>query len=248
MDKSGATVLIIDDERQIRRFLKAGFELEGYRVREAESGEEGIKSAILHTPDLIMLDLGLPDLIGIEVLERIRGWSNIPVIVLSITSDSEEKVRLLRLGADDYVAKPFEMAELLARCDAALRRYYKGPKADSVVKAGHLVVDIVARSASVNGKRISLTRKEYSLLHILAKHAGLVVTHEQLLKEVWGARQVHNIQYLRVLVRKLRAKIEDSLNDPKIILTESGVGYRLQPDLKLTQVPNKTRNEPIDAA
>jgi two-component system KDP operon response regulator KdpE len=247
MDKSAAAVLVIDDERQIRRFLKAGFELEGYRVREAENAEEGLKSAILYTPDLIILDLGLPDLGGMEVLERIRSWSNVPVIVLSIISDSEEKVRLLRLGADDYVAKPFEMAELLARCDAALRRYYKSPTEDSVVKAGGLVVDIVARSATSNGKRISLTRKEYSLLHILAKHAGLVVAHEQLLKEIWGASQVHNIQYLRVLVRKLRTKVEDSLTNPKIILTESGVGYRLQPDVKVVEGRNKTRNEPLKA-
>jgi two-component system KDP operon response regulator KdpE len=247
MDKSGATVLVIDDERQIRRFLRAGFELEGYRVREAGNAEEGLKSAILYTPDLIILDLGLPDLDGEVVLERIRGWSNVPVIMLSIESNSMEKVRLLRLGADDYVVKPFDMAELLARCDAALRRYYKSPTEDSVVKAGGLVVDLVARSATVNGKRIGLTRKEYSLLHVLAKYSGLVVAHEQLLKEVWGASQVHNIQYLRVLVRKLRTKIEENLTDPKIIVTESGVGYRLQPDVKVVEGRGKTRNEPLKA-
>ena len=202
MNNSRATVLIIDDERQIRRFLRAGFELEGYAVREAENGEEGLKSAVLQTPDLIILDLGLPDVDGTDVLERIRSWSNVPVIVLTIESKSEEKVRLLRMGADDYVVKPFEMAELLARCNAALRRYYKTPTEDPVVKSGPLVIDLVARSVAINGKRIRVTRKEYSLLHMLSKHAGLIVTHEQLLKEIWGASQVHNIQYLRVLVRK----------------------------------------------
>jgi two-component system KDP operon response regulator KdpE len=243
MDKSGATVLVIDDERQIRRFLRAGFELEGYSVREAENAEEGLKSAVLYTPDLIILDLGLPDIDGVQVLERIRGWSNVPVIVLTIESNAEEKVRLLKLGADDYVVKPFEMAELLARCGAALRRYYKSPTEDSVVKAGPLTIDLVARSVTINGKRIGLSRKEYSLLHILSKYAGLVVTHEQLLKEIWGASQVHNIQYLRVLVRKVRGKIEANLTDPIILLTESGVGYRIQPDVKVIEDRSKSRQE-----
>jgi two-component system KDP operon response regulator KdpE len=227
MAKPVNTVLVIDDEPQIRRFLRAGFELHGFSVREAENAAEGLKAATLNPPDLIILDLHLPDLEGPEVLERLRSWSNVPVIVLSIESDEEEKVRLLKLGADDYVVKPFGIAELLARGDAALRRYFKSKTEDPVVIAGPLSIDLVGRVVSVNKDRIQLTRKEYRLLHVLATHVGLVVTHQQLLKEIWGSNQMHNIQYLRILVRKLRQKIEADPNDPRVLLTESGVGYRL---------------------
>jgi two-component system KDP operon response regulator KdpE len=228
MAKSVNTVLVIDDEPQIRRFLRAGFELHGFSVREAENANEGLKTATLYPPDLIILDLNLPDLEGSEVLERLRSWSNVPVIVLSIESDEEEKVRLLKLGADDYVVKPFGIAELLARADAALRRYFKSKTEDPVVVAGPLSIDLVSRAVLVNKTRIQLTRKEYRLLHVLATHVGLVVTHQQLLKEIWGSNQMHNIQYLRILVRKLRQKIEIDANDPRILVTESGVGYRLE--------------------
>ena len=227
MAKPVNTVLVIDDEPQIRRFLRAGFELHGFSVREAENAADGLKAATLNPPDLIILDLHLPDLEGSEVLERLRSWSNVPVIVLSIESDEEEKVRLLKLGADDYVVKPFGIAELLARGDAALRRYFKSKTEDPVVIAGPLSIDLVGRVVSVNKDRIQLTRKEYRLLHVLATHVGLVVTHQQLLKEIWGSNQMHNIQYLRILVRKLRQKIEADPNDPRVLLTESGVGYRL---------------------
>jgi two-component system KDP operon response regulator KdpE len=227
MAKPVNTVLVIDDEPQIRRFLRAGFELHGFSVREAENAAEGLKAATLNPPDLIILDLHLPDLEGPEVLERLRSWSNVPVIVLSIESDEEEKVRLLKLGADDYVVKPFGIAELLARGDAALRRYFKSKTEHPVVVAGPLSIDLVGRVVSVNKNRIQLTRKEYRLLHVLATHIGLVVTHQQLLKEIWGSNQMHNIQYLRILVRKLRQKIESNPNDPRVLLTESGVGYRL---------------------
>jgi two-component system, OmpR family, KDP operon response regulator KdpE len=229
MAKPVNTVLVIDDEPQIRRFLRAGFELHGFSVREAENANEGLKTATLHPPDLIILDLNLPDIEGSEVLERLRSWSNVPVIVLSVESDEEEKVRLLKLGADDYVVKPFGIAELLARGDAALRRYFKSKTEDPVVVAGPLTVDLVGRAVSVNKTRIQLTRKEYRLLHVLATHVGLVVTHQQLLKEIWGTNQMHNIQYLRILVRKLRQKIEADPNDPRVLITESGVGYRLEP-------------------
>jgi len=229
MAKSANTVLVIDDEPQIRRFLRAGFELHGFVVREAENAAEGLKAATLNPPDLVILDLLLPDLDGAEVLERLRSWSNVPVIVLSVESDEEEKVRLLKLGADDYVVKPFGIAELLARGDAALRRYFKSETEDPVVVAGPLSVDLVGRVVSVNKTRVQLTRKEYRLLHVLATHLGLVVTHQQLLKEIWGSSQMHNIQYLRILVRKLRQKIESDPENPQILLTESGVGYRLDP-------------------
>jgi two-component system, OmpR family, KDP operon response regulator KdpE len=244
MAKSVNTVLVIDDEPQIRRFLRAGFELHGFSVREAENANDGLKTATLHPPDLIILDLNLPDLEGSEVLERLRSWSNVPVIVLSIESDEEEKVRLLKLGADDYVVKPFGIAELLARSDAALRRYFKTKTGDPIVVAGPLSVDLVGRLVSVNKTRIQLTRKEYRLLHVLATHIGLVVTHQQLLKEIWGSNQMHNIQYLRILVRKLRQKIEVDPNNPRILVTESGVGYRLDPG---NEADDNTRG-PVGAA
>jgi two-component system KDP operon response regulator KdpE len=219
-------VLVIDDEAQIRRFLRAGFELHGFTVLEAENAAAGLKAATMGAVDLIILDLNLPDLEGSEVLERIRSWSNIPVIVLSIYSDEQEKVRLLRLGADDYVVKPFSMAELLARSDAALRRQLRSTNRDPIVRTGPLSIDLASRVVLLKGKRIQLTRKEYALLHGLAAHVGLVVTHQQLIRDIWGAH-TGNIQYLRILVRKLRHKIEADPTRPLLILSESGVGYRL---------------------
>ena len=232
MNKPSNVVLLIDDEPKIRRFLRAGFELDGFTVIEAENAAEGLKAATFSPPDLIILDLALPDLHGSEVLERIRSWSNVPIIILSVVSNEEEKVRLLQAGADDYVVKPFGMAELLARSEAALRRYFKSVTENPVVTAGPLSVDLVSRSVSLNSTRISLTRKEYRLLHVLAMHVGLVVTHDQLLKEIWTGNQRDNIQYLRILVRKLRQKIETDPNDPRLLITESGVGYRLQSRLE----------------
>ena len=219
-------VLVIDDEAQIRRFLRAGFELHGFIVFEAENAAAGLNAAIVKTPDLIILDLNLPDLEGAEVLERIRSWSNVPIIVLSIQADEHEKVRLLKLGADDYVVKPFGISELLARGEAALRRHLRGTNRDPVVKAGLLSIDLVSRVVTLKGKRVQLTRKEYTLLHRLATHAGLVVTHQQLIKEIWDSRAA-NIQYLRILVRKLRQKVEIDPTQPLLIVSESGVGYRL---------------------
>jgi two-component system KDP operon response regulator KdpE len=228
MNKPSNVVLLIDDEPKIRRFLRAGFELDGFSVLEAENAAEGLKIATFSPPDLIILDLALPDLHGTEVLDRIRSWSNVPVIILSVVSGEDEKVRLLQSGADDYVVKPFGMAELLARSEAALRRYFKSATENPVVTAGPLSVDLVSRTVSLSGSRVNLTRKEYRLLHILAMHVGLVVTHDHLLKEIWTGNQRDNIQYLRILVRKLRQKIESDPNDPRLLITESGVGYRLQ--------------------
>jgi two-component system KDP operon response regulator KdpE len=228
MNKPSNIVLLIDDEPKIRRFLHAGFELQGYSVIEAENGADGLKAATFSAPDLVILDLGLPDLHGSEVLERLRSWSNVPVIILSVVASENEKVRLLKAGADDYVVKPFGMAELLARSEAALRRYFKSATENPVVTAGPLSVDLVGRTVVLNNSQIRLTRKEYRLLHILATHVGLVVTHDQLLKEIWTGNQRDNIQYLRILVRKLRQKIETDPNRPRLLVTESGVGYRLQ--------------------
>jgi two-component system, OmpR family, KDP operon response regulator KdpE len=228
MSKPSNIVLLIDDEPKIRRFLRAGFELDGYTVLEAENAADALKMATFSPPDLIILDLALSDLHGMEVLDRIRSWSNVPIIILSVLSNEEDKVRLLQAGADDYVVKPFGMAELLARSEAALRRYFKSATENPIVTAGPLSIDLVSRTVSLNKSRIKLTRKEYGLLHILAMHVGLVVTHDQLLKEIWSGNQHENIQYLRILVRKLRQKIEADPNHPRLLVTESGVGYRLQ--------------------
>jgi two-component system, OmpR family, KDP operon response regulator KdpE len=232
MSKSANVVLVIDDEPKIRRFLRAGFELNGFSVEEAENAADGLKAATFNAPDLIVLDLDLPDLHGGEILERIRSWSNVPIIILSVESSEAQKVRLLKLGADDYVVKPFGIAELLARSESALRRYFKSTTESSVVSAGPLSVDLATRSVLLSGQQIRLTRKEYRLVHILATHVGLVVTHDQLLKEIWSGNQRENIQYLRILVRKLRQKIETDPNDPRLLITESGVGYRLQSRLE----------------
>jgi two-component system KDP operon response regulator KdpE len=232
MNKPANVVLVIDDEPKIRRFLRAGFELHGFSVLEAENAADGLKAATFSAPDLIILDLALPDLHGTEVLEQLRSWSNVPVIILSVESDEQEKVQLLRLGADDYVVKPFGIAELLARSEASLRRYFKSATENPVVTAGPLSIDLVGRTVLLNKSQIRLTRKEYRLLHILATHVGLVVTHDQLLKEIWNGNQRDNIQYLRILVRKLRQKIEADSNQPRLLVTESGVGYRLQSRLE----------------
>ena len=220
-------VLVIDDEGQIRRFLRAGFELHGFVVLEAENATAGLKAATFNKPDLIILDLNLPDIEGSEVLERIRSWSNVPIIILSIHADEQEKVRLLKLGADDYVVKPFGMSELLARGEAALRRHLRSTNRNPVVIAGSLSIDLVSRAVTLDGKRIQLTRKEYALLHGLATHVGLVVTHLQLIKEIWGGH-AGNVQYLRILVRKLRQKVEIDPTQPVLTASESGVGYRLE--------------------
>jgi two-component system KDP operon response regulator KdpE len=232
MSKPANVVLVIDDEPKIRRFLRAGFELQGFSVHEAEDAGQGLKAATFNAPDLIVLDLDLPDLHGGEILERLRSWSNVPIIILSVESSEEQKVRLLKMGADDYVVKPFGIAELLARSEAALRRYFKSSTESSVVVVGPLSVDLVTRSVSLNGRLIRLTRKEYRLIHILATHVGLVVTHDQLLREIWSGNQRENIQYLRILVRKVRQKIETDPNDPHLLITESGVGYRLKSRLE----------------
>jgi two-component system, OmpR family, KDP operon response regulator KdpE len=228
MSKPSPVVLLIEDELKVRRFLRVGFEMRGFSVLEAESGADGLKAATFNSPDLIILDLALPDQSGAEVLEQLRSWSNIPVIILSVASTEDEKVRLLQAGADDYVVKPFGMAELLARAEAALRRYLRSKTTISVISTGTLSIDFVSRTVSLDKRQVRLTRKEYRLLHILATHLGLVVTHDQLLAEIWSGNQRNNIQYLRTLVRKLRQKIEADPNIPRLLVTESGVGYRLQ--------------------
>jgi two-component system, OmpR family, KDP operon response regulator KdpE len=230
MNKPSPVALVIDDEVQIRRFLRAGFELENFAVREAATAAEGIRAATLKLVDLVVLDLGLPDMDGAEVVERLRSWSSVPIIVLSVRSNEDEKVRLLELGADDYVVKPFGMAELLARARAALRRQTRGSGGEPVVRAGALTIDLAQRSVSVEGKQVQLSPKAYRLLQVLAQHAGNVVTHQHLLKEVWGIAHADDAHYLRIFVRKLRSKIEKDPTQPRILTTELGVGYRLSID------------------
>ena len=225
--ENGPTVVVIEDEPQIRRFLRAALVSQGYRFHEAATGRDGLNEAATRQPDVIILDLGLPDLDGLEIIRRVREWTSVPIIVLSVRSSEAQKVHLLELGADDYVVKPFGMAELLARVRVALRRQMRAVSGEPTVKAGPLTIDLAARAVMLNDKRLTLTPKEYRLLQVLAQHAGNVVTHQHLLKEVWGSIHVHDTHYLRIFVRKLRQKIEPRPDSPKILVTELGVGYRL---------------------
>ncbi|MGA7971809.1 MAG: response regulator transcription factor [Pseudolabrys sp.] len=227
MNENPPVVLIVDDEIQIRRFLRTGFELNGFNVQEAGTGAEAIHAATLRPIDLVIVDLGLPDMDGAEVVERLRSWSSVPIIVLSVRATEAQKVRLLELGADDYVVKPFGMAELLARVRVALRRQMRVASGEPTLKIGPLTIDLAARAVLLSGKRLALTPKEYRLLQVLAQHAGNVVTHQHLLKEVWGSVHMHDTHYLRIFVRKLRQKIEPNPDSPRILMTELGVGYRL---------------------
>jgi two-component system KDP operon response regulator KdpE len=227
MSEIPTSVLVVDDEIQIRRFLRTGFELDGFQVHEAETGAEALRAATLKPSDLVILDLGLPDMDGADVLERLRAWSSVPLIVLSVRASEDEKVRLLELGADDYVVKPFGMAELLARAHSAMRRQLRMSRGEPIITFGPLAIDFAARAVSVNDQRLTLTPKEYRLLQLLAQHSGNVVTHQFLLREIWGNEHVDDTHYLRIFVRKLRRKIEADPTQPRILLTELGVGYRL---------------------
>jgi two-component system KDP operon response regulator KdpE len=220
-------VLIIDDEVQIRRLLRVTLEANGYRVFEAPSGKDGLVEAAQRHPDAIVLDLGLPDMDGSEVLKRLREWSQAPVIVLSVREGEDDKVTALDHGADDYITKPFSTVELLARLRVA-RRHAQPIEDNSVFRAGRLEVDLAGRIVTVKGQEIKLTPTEYSLLRLLVRNAGKVVTHRQILKEVWGPNAVEQTHYLRVYMAHLRDKIEADPSRPEILLTEPGVGYRLQ--------------------
>ncbi|HEU5071238.1 MAG TPA: response regulator [Verrucomicrobiae bacterium] len=220
-------VLVVDDEPQIRRLLTVTLEANGYRVLAAGSGSAGLALAAQHRPAIIVLDLGLPDLSGQEVLRRIREWSRVPVVILSVQDDEAGKVAALDGGADDYVTKPFNSAELLARLRVALRHATQ-PEAERVYQAENVVVDLATRQVTVKGRSVSLTATEYNLLRLLVRHAGRVITHRQLLTEVWGPGAVEQTHYLRVYVAHLREKLEADPAQPTLILTEPGIGYRLQ--------------------
>lgn len=218
--------LVIDDEIQIRRLLRVCLEGNGYRVEEAATGQEGITLAAQHPPDIVLLDLGLPDMDGVSVLKRLREWSRVPVVVLSVREREEDKVAALDNGADDYVTKPFSTAELLARLRVAQR--HAMPTTESpIFRSGDLEVDLTARVVKLRGHDVKLTATEYSLLRLFVQHAGKVLTHRQILKEVWGPNYLEQTHYLRVYIAHLREKLETDPSKPRLITTESGVGYRL---------------------
>jgi two-component system, OmpR family, KDP operon response regulator KdpE len=218
--------LIIDDEPQIRRLLCVTLEANGYRVFDAATGQDGLVQAAQRRPDVILLDLGLPDLEGGEVLKRLREWTLVPVIILSVRDREDEKVAALDAGADDYVTKPFNTAELLARLRAALR-HTQPQGADAIFHAGNLEVDLASRLVRKSGEEVKLTPIEYSLLRLFVTHAGKVLTHRLLLTEVWGAKSIEQTHYLRVHIAHLREKLEANPSAPELIITEPAVGYRL---------------------
>jgi two-component system KDP operon response regulator KdpE len=222
--------LIIDDEVQIRRLLRVVLEGENYQVREAKTGQEGLTEIASRRPDIILLDLGLPDMDGIAVLKRLREWSETPVLVLTVRDDEQEKVAALDGGAEDYVTKPFSTPELLARLRAAQRKTRPAEEI-SVFKRGDLVVDLTSHVVTRAGHEIKLTATEYALLRLFARHPGRVLTHRYILREIWGPKSEEHRQYLRVYVTHLRQKIESDPANSSLVITESGIGYRfISPD------------------
>lgn len=225
---SARHVVLVEDEPQIRRFVRAALEDEGCQVFEAETAERGLIEAGTRKPDLVIVDLGLPDRDGLELIRDLRGWSNVPVIVLSARSGEADKIAALDLGADDYLSKPFGVGELLARVRAALRRSARNAESgESVVSFGGVEVDLANRLVRKQGAEVHLTPIEFRLLSYLCAHSGKVVTHRQLLKEVWGPSHVEQTHYPRIFMQHLRQKLEDDPAQPKFLLTEIGVGYRL---------------------
>ncbi|MBF0473155.1 MAG: response regulator [Nitrospirae bacterium] len=220
-----AKALIIDDEAQIRRLLRVSFESSNYLVEEAPNGKEGLKLLPLVQPDFVILDLGLPDMDGLEVLKTIRSYSEVPIIILSVRFDEQTIITALDNGADDYIIKPFNVGVILARIRTVLRKTINVSTTEVFIN-GQLKIDFNARIAAVNGDEIKLTSKEYDLLCIFAKYIGKIITHRQLLKEVWGSQSVEHNQYLRVYVGHLRQKIESDPKNPKMLITEPGIGYR----------------------
>lgn len=229
MSETGPRVLIIDDERAIRRFLRASLKAHGYTVFEAISGQEGLNAVVTHRPDLIILDLGLPDMAGLKVLRQLREWTQIPIIILSVQEQEADKIAALDAGANDYLTKPFGIGELMARLRVALRHATQ-PTVQPVFTSGELNVDLARRLVTVAGQEIQLTPTEYDLLKLLITHAGKVLTHQQILRQVWGVGYTHELHLLRVNISNLRRKIEPDPTRPRYILTEPGVGYRLRTD------------------
>jgi len=229
MDSQGQTILLVEDEPQIRKFLRISLQAQGYRLIEADTGRSGIERCAAEQPALMILDLGLPDMDGQDVIRAVREWSGVPIIVLSVRSGEGEKVLALDNGANDYVTKPFGTAELLARIRALLRQHPEGEPAASEIQVGGLHIDIPARRVTVDGQEIKLTRKEFEILKMLAQNAGRIITHQHMLRELWGPAQTGETHYLRIYIRQLRHKLGDDPANPKYIENEPGVGYRMVP-------------------
>jgi two-component system KDP operon response regulator KdpE len=230
MAAARATILVIEDEPEIRRFLRATLEAEGYRVAESGSGRRGSIDAATHKPDMAIVDLGLPDFDGVEVIRRIREWSAMPIVVLSARTHERSKIEALDAGADDYVTKPFAIGELLARIRAGLRHAVRPPSGALVLALDDASIDLESRRASRMGSEVRLTPTEFRLLAALARRLGMVVTQRQLLTEVWGPSHARDTHYLRIYMKQLRDKLERDPVRPRHLLTETGVGYRLVVD------------------
>jgi two-component system, OmpR family, KDP operon response regulator KdpE len=226
MTSAAARILVIDDEAQIRRFLDIGLRAEGYEVLLAATAAEGLALAATRTPDLIILDIGLPDMEGHAVLAELRQWSQLPVLMLSVRDAESEKVRALDRGANDYMTKPFGIQELMARLRALLRNRSGEPEVPPRYDDGRLTIDLARREVSLDGAPLALTRKEFAVLAMLLRHAGRVVTQQQLLREVWGPTHTSDSQYLRIVIGKLRQKLGDDPANPRWLKTEPGVGHR----------------------
>ncbi len=220
-------VLVVDDERAIRRYLHAALNAQGYTVYDASNGQEAMNAVVTDKPDLVILDLGLPDLDGVEVTRRLREWTQMPIIILSVREQEEDKIAALDAGADDYLTKPFSSGELMARIRVAMRRSLRSAS-EPVFESDGLKVDLARRKVTANGQEVSLTPTEYELLRVLVQNAGRVITHRQLLKQVWGLAYEAEAHILRVNMSNLRRKIEPDPTRPHYILTEPGVGYRLR--------------------
>lgn len=224
---TGARILVVDDEPQILRFLKPSLTAAGYDVIVATTGKDALKAAATQSPDVILLDLGLPDMDGKDVIRDLRGWSKTPILVLSARDREAEKIAAFDLGADDYVNKPFGIGELTARLRTALRHAAQQASEQTHLKSGALEVDVLAHTVTVNGAPVKLTPKEFDLLAILVRNAGRLLTHRQILAAVWGSAHTDDLQYLRVFIGQLRQKLKASPDAPELILTEPGIGYRL---------------------
>lgn len=226
MENKGPRILIIDDETQIRRFLRVALTSHGYVVKEVGTGNEGLDAVAVFSPDLVILDLGLPDIDGLEVVRQLREWSKVPIIILSVKEQEKDKITALDCGADDYVTKPFGMGELLARIRAAMR-HIAGVEEQPIIQFEELIIDLVHRRITRDDKEIKLTLTEYEIVRNLAINAGKVLTHSFLLRTVWGPTYEHEVQYLRVYIGQIRRKLERDPSRPRHIITEPGVGYRL---------------------
>jgi two-component system KDP operon response regulator KdpE len=225
------SILVVDDEPQIRKFLRIALEASGFAVLEAANGADGVARCATAAPELVSLDLGLPDMDGRDVIRRVREWSEVPILVLSVRQSEAEKVAVLDAGANDYVVKPFGIQELLARIRALLRRGGRPePAATAEIAVGDLTIDLARHEVRVGGEPVKLTPKEFDLLRVLAQNAGRILTHGQILREVWGKAHEHDTQYLRVFISQLRHKLRDDPADPRFILNEPGVGYRMLAD------------------